>query len=104
MKKFEENGFTATVTKDKVRWEIPISNLIFAFNNSPENPSEDGEQYITVKRGKRQEFAEFVAKTMFNECDQETGASYIEQAIDGVFREIFEDYKDFAKYPEYEED
>lgn len=23
MKKFEENGFTATVTKDVVRWEIP---------------------------------------------------------------------------------
>ena len=42
MKKFEENGFTATVTDKVVRWEIPISNLINAFNNSPENYSEDG--------------------------------------------------------------
>ena len=74
MKKFEENGFTATVTKDVVRWEIPISSLIVAFNNSPENYSEDGEHYITVKRGKRQEFAEYVAQQLMLECDSETGA------------------------------
>ena len=45
-----------------MRWEIPISSIIEAFNNSLENYSDDGEHYITVKRGKRQEFVEYVAQ------------------------------------------
>ncbi len=103
MKKFKENGFTSTVTKDVVRWEIPISNLINAFNNSPENYSEDGEHYITVKRDKRQEFAEYVAQQLMLECDSETGASHIEQAIDNVFLGVFEGNEEFAHYPEYDD-
>lgn len=103
MKKFEENGFTATVTDKVVRWEIPISTLIEAFNNSPENYSDDGEHYITVKRGKRQEFAEYVAQQLMLECDSETGASHIENAIDNVFLNVFEGDEDFAHYPEYDD-
>lgn len=103
MKKFEENGFTATVTKDVVRWEIPISSLVVAFNNNPENYSEDGEHYITVKRGKRQEFAEYVAQQLMLECDSETGASHIEQAIDNVFLGVFEGDEEFANYPGYDD-
>lgn len=85
MKKFEGNGFTATVTEDNIRWELPISNLINAFRYSPENYDE-----FTVKRGKRKEFAEFVAQKMFDEADQDTGASYIEEALDKVFSEMFQ--------------
>lgn len=103
MKKFEENGFTATVTKDVVRWEIPIKSLVEAFNNSPENYSEDGEHYITIKRGKKQEFAEYVAQQLMLECDSETGASHIEQAIDNVFLNVFEGDEEFAHYPMYDE-
>lgn len=103
MNKFEENGFTAIVTDKVVRWEIPIANLINAFELSPENPSEDGENFVSIKRGKKKEFAEFVAKNLMDECDQETGASYIEKALDDCFRErIFEEYQEFAKYPEDE--
>lgn len=103
MKKFEYNGFTATVTKDVVRWEIPISNLINAFNNSPSNYSEDGENYITVKKGKRQEFAEYVAQQLIEQVDSETGASHIEQAIDNVFEDVFSGDEEFAKYPGYDD-
>ena len=99
MKKYKYNGFTATVTDKVVQWEIPINNLVRAFNLSPENPTADGEHYVKIKRGKKQEFAEYVAQMMFDECDQETGASHIEQAIDDVFKTIYEDEKDFAKYP-----
>lgn len=102
MKKFEENGFTATVTDKVVRWEIPISNLINDFNNSPENYSEDGENYIKVKKGKRQEFAEYVAQQLMEQCDTETGMSHIEQAIENVFLNVFEGDEDFAKYPGYD--
>lgn len=103
MKKFEENGFIATVTDKVVRWEVPISVLVASFNNSPENYSEDGEHYITVKRGKRQEFAEYVAQQLMLECDSETGVSHIEQAIDNVFLGVFEGDEEFAHYPEYDE-
>lgn len=103
MKKIEENGFTAIVTNKVVRWEIPISVLVEAFNNSPENYSEDGEHYITVKRGKRQEFAEYVAQQLMLECDSESGVSHIEQAIDNVFLNVFEGDEDFAHYPEYDD-
>lgn len=103
MKKIEENDFTATVTNKVVRWEVPISVLVEAFNNSPENYSEDGEHYITVKRGKRQEFAEYVARQLMLECDSESGVTHIEQAIDNVFLNVFEGEEDFAHYPEYDD-
>lgn len=105
MKKFEENGFTATVTNKTVRWEIPIKNLINALELSPDNPSEDGENFVTIRRGKGKEFAEFIAKALMDEYDQNTGESYIEKALDECFREkIFEDSREFAKYPEDEEE
>lgn len=103
MKKFENNGFTATVTKDVVRWEIPIRNLIHAFNYSPNNYSEDGENFISVKRGKRQEFAEYVAQQLIMQCDGETGASHMEQAIENVFEEVFSGDEEFAKYPGFDD-
>ena len=103
MKKFEENGFTATVTDKVVRWEVSISALVEAFNSSPENYSNDGEHYITVKRGKRQEFAEYVAQQLMLESDSETGASHIENAIDNVFLNVFEGDEEFAYYPMYED-
>lgn len=104
MKKFKNFDYIATVTDKVVRWEIPIANLIDAFENSPENPSEDGENFVSIRRGKKKEFAEFIAKALMYECDQNTGESYIEKALSECFREhIFEDYKEFAKYPEDEE-
>jgi hypothetical protein len=100
MKKFEENGCTATVTNNTVRWEYPIANLVNAFNYDPENPSYNGEDFVSVKRGKREEFAEYVAKNMIQPYDQETGQSPIEDALQKVFIEVFEGYENFAKYPE----
>jgi hypothetical protein len=103
MIKINENGFIATVTQDKVKNEIPISNLVFTFNNSPNNYSPDGENFIKVKRGKRQEFAKFVAEQLLVSEDPDTGASFLEQAIDNVFEQVFEGDEEFAKYPGYED-
>jgi hypothetical protein len=103
MKKFENNGFTATVTKDKVKWEIPISNLINAFYYSPMNTYED-DNGTRIKRGKKQEFAEYVAKMMFKEVDQETGASYIEDTLDKIFEEAYEDDCEFIQYTDEEDE
>jgi hypothetical protein len=104
VKKIEYNGFTATVTNGKVKWEIPISNLINAFYYCPMNIYEDEEDGIKIKRGKRQEFAEYVARKMLDEANQDTGASYIEEALDKVFEEAYESGCDFIKYPDEEYD
>lgn len=99
MRKYKNNGFTATVTDKVVRWEIPIRNLVYEFETNPENPSYDGEHCVKIKKGKRKKFARYIAKEMIEECDQKTGASYIEQAMDNVFATIYEDNMDFANYP-----
>ena len=57
---------------------------------------------IKVKKGKRQEFAEYVAQQLMEQCDTETGMSHIEQAIENVFLNVFEGDEDFAKYPGYD--
>jgi|GEM_PF-1634174 hypothetical protein len=104
MKKFEDNGFTTIVTSDKIKIEIPIANLICAFENSPDNMCENGEP-MTVKRGKRQDFAEFIAGNLLSEKDSETGETYISGAFDGVFTLLFEGYAigdDFVNYPDVE--
>ena len=93
MKKFENIGFTSTVTRTKLTIEIPIKNLVFAFENSPENYEE-----AKVKRGKRGKFAEFCAKYILEECDQEDGSTYMHKAFDQMFDLIHEGYIDSDEF------
>lgn len=88
MKKFEDMGFTSIVTNDKLKIEIPIKNLVIAFQACPNNYDED-----TIKRGKRQAFAEWVAEMVVSECDQEDGASFLHKMFDAVFDQYFEGYE-----------
>lgn len=101
MKKFENLGFTTKLTNDKLTIEIPIRNLVTAFEFCPNNYDES-----KVKRGKRQMFAEFVAKQIIEEClDSETGESPMSRAFDSVFDLLFEGYEDgeeFIKFGEEE--
>lgn len=99
MKKFEDNGFTSIITNDKLKIEIPIANLVNAFNYNPNNYD------CKIKRGKRKEFAEFLAKHIFDESDQETGANYIQEAFDKVFEMAMEDFdNDFIKFEDEDYD
>lgn len=88
MNKYKHAGFTSFISGNKLVVEIPISNLVCAYNYSPNS---DGS---TVKRGKRKEFAEFVAQYVIEECDQETGDSPITGAFDKVFDLLLEGYED----------
>ncbi len=98
MEKFNGNGFIGVVTNDKVKLEISIANLVNAFNCCPDNF--DGSK---VRRGMRQEFARHLVERLFDETDQDTGASYIEEAFDKVFYEMMEDDLDFIKHPDDED-
>jgi hypothetical protein len=102
MKKFENLGFTTKLTNQKLTIEIPIKNLVTAFELSPNNYDES-----KVKRGKRQMFAEFVAKQILEECDSETGDTHISRAFDSVFDLLIEGYEDgreFIKFGDEEEE
>jgi len=99
MKKFENLGFTSKLTSKKLIIEIPIKNLVAAFEFCPDNYDES-----KVKRGKRQLFAEFVAKQILNECDSETGDTPISRAFDSVFELLFEGYEDGAEFIKFGEE
>lgn len=96
MKKFENLGFTTTVTNDKLKIEISISGLIAGFNDSPNNFEE-----IKVKRGKRKEFAEYIAQKIIDEADAETGESYLMQMFENAFDNIFEGYDTLDEILDY---
>lgn len=103
MKKFSSLGITAIVTGDKLKIEIPIAGLVSGFNRSPENTMPE----ITVRRGKRKEFAEFVAQKLINGEDQESGNTPVMEMFDKAFEDVFEgnDYNDdIFKYPDDEEE
>lgn len=107
MEKFNGAGFISTVTQDKLKLEIPIANLVCAFEGDPNNTGDDYGNPFTIKRGKRQEFAKWVAKWILEEADCEDGTAHIHKAFDSVFELLYEGYEDgeeFLKCPEGEED
>lgn len=102
MKKFENLGFTSKVTSNKVIIEIPIRNLVMAFKTYPNNYDES-----EVKREKQQMFAEFIAKQILEEYDQEDGSTHITKAFDSVFDLLIEGYEDgreFIKFGDEDEE
>jgi len=95
MEKYESLGFTAIVTNNKLKVEIPINNLIDGFRDSPNNHDE-----VKVKRGYRREFVTYVAKSLIDQGNSESGDSFIMEALELVFEELFEGAEDFITYPE----
>lgn len=93
MEKFEALGFTATVTNNKLKIEIPIKNLVEGFKDSPNNFNE-----LKVKRGHRHDFAKYVAERLVDGSNADTGESPIMEAIERTFEELFEGDEEFIKY------
>jgi len=105
MEKLEDKatGFITKITNDKLILEMPISNLIRGFNNSPDNY--DGSNALAkIKRGMRNEFINYLAENLFDESDQDTGENYIEKMLDQLFVRALEDGEDFLQYTENEEE
>lgn len=101
MFKYTNLGITTIVTGDKLKIEIPIRGLVSGFNQSPNNC-----EGFKVKRGKRQEFANFIAEKIIDEADCETGESLVMDLFEKAFEDIFEGndlVDDIVKYPEDED-
>lgn len=101
MKRYQENSlFNVTVSKTALKISISIKDLEFLLRESPNNWGE--EEPVRVKRGKRAEFADFVARFITGETDSETGEPPLLQMFEEAFVEIFEGDEGFCKYPDEE--
>lgn len=107
MKEFNDQLMKFKITKDKLKMEISLKDLVFLFENSPNNFDSMGEEPIKIKRGKRQDFAEFIAKTLMDYSRYDENDTRWGRAFEETFSEIFDGYEgaeDFCKYTDYDEE
>lgn len=85
MYKNEEQLMEISVDNKKLHMEISIKDLKYLFETDSENFDES-----KVKRGKQKEFAEWDAKMLLEESDQETGEPYWANPFRGIFESAME--------------
>lgn len=104
-KKFNEQLMKFEITKEKLKMEISLKDLAWLFENSPNNYGSDGEGIAKVKRGKRQEFAEFIVNGLLDDVDSESNNTVWIEPFENIFMQIFEGAEDdFIKYPDEEDE
>jgi len=106
MKKFDQQVMKFSITKDKLKMEMSLKDLVWLFHNSPNNMSDDGEGIgVKVRRGKRQEFAEFIVNFLMDESRNDENNVNWGEPFENAFQEIFEGAEDeFCKYIGYEDE
>jgi len=102
MKEYNDQVMKFKITKDKLKMEISLKDLEWLFHNSPNNLDYNGEDIgVKVKRGKRQEFAEFVVNYLLDIHPDHEDNTRWGQPLEEIFMEIFEGAEDsFCKYVE----
>jgi hypothetical protein len=106
-KKFTDQLMKFEITKDKLKMEISLKDLVFLFENSPNNFQEYDTEPVKIKRGKKQEFAEFVVKMLMEYSRDDENDTRWGRPFEEVFSEIFDGYEEgeeFCKYSIDEED
>lgn len=96
MKKYENQLMKFNITKDKLKMEIKLKDLEWLFKYSPSNY-----EGAKVKRGKRQEFAEFIVERLLDDSGQDSNNTIWGEPFERIFEEILEGYEDeIIKYPD----
>lgn len=104
-KKFEEHLMKFNITKDKLKMEIKLKDLEWLFENSPSNFGFEGEGIARVKRGKRQEFAEFIVRRLLDDSSEDSNNVVWGEPFEKIFEEILEGAEDeIIKYPDMDEE
>jgi len=105
VKEFNDFLLKFKITNDKLKMEISLKDLVWLFHNSPENIADDGDSpFAKVRRGKRQEFAEYFVKTLMEDAPYERDCFRWGEPFEDAFREITESGVDFLKYYDATED
>lgn len=90
-------GFKVSVEDGKLVLEIAVDNLVSGFNGDPNKFEE-----CNINEDKKQQFAEYVANSLIEPSDSETGNSLIMEALDRVFEEAMENGEEFINFEEDE--
>lgn len=100
MKEYNEQIMKFKITKNKLKMEIKLSDLAWLLKNSPSNVSDDGEgEYCHVRKGKNQEFAEYIVKALMEDSQNERDCVKWGEPFEDIFEEIMESCEDeFIKY------
>lgn len=93
------------ITKDKLKMEMSLKDLAWLFENSPSNFGFEGDGVAKVKRGKRQEFAEFMVNRLRDDLSEDSNNTVWGDPFERIFEEILEGAEDeFIKYPNEDEE
>lgn len=99
MKEFNDQLMKFKITDDKLKMEISLKDLVWLFHSSPENIADDGESsFAKIKRGKRQEFAEYFVKILMKDAPYERNCFRRGGPFEDAFKEITVSGVDFCKY------
>ncbi|NFG24865.1 hypothetical protein FDF11_14285 [Clostridium botulinum] len=103
-KKFEDQLMKFEITNTKLKMEISSKDLAWLFENSPSNFGFEGDGVAKVKKGKRQEFAEFIVNRFRDDVDSDSNNTVWGESFEKVFEEILEGAEDeIVKYPNEED-
>lgn len=104
-KKYTDQVMKFEITKDKLKMEISLKDLAWLLENSPNNCVDGDGGVIKVKRGKRQEFAEYIVKMLMDVGDSDSDNTRWGEPFENIFLEIFEGAEDeFIKYPNMDDE
>ena len=99
MKEYNEQLMKFKITNDKLKMEIKLSDLVWLFQNSPENVADDGEhEFCRIRRGMNQKFAEKFVELLMDESPHNGNDMRWGHAFEDVFEEIRESAADLLKY------
>jgi len=92
-------GIGIKTTKEKLIIEVPITGMICAFHNDPNNTWEE-KPIAKLRKGARQDFVNWIAEYITDESDADTGDSYLMEMFGHLFSRLVEDGEDFLEYTE----
>ena len=87
--------------------EISLKDLVWLFENAPDNMAECGDDIYAakVKRGKRQEFAEYIVQKLLNDAPYEQDDFVWSMPFSHAFSELLESYEpEIVKYHNCKDD
>lgn len=105
MKEFNDFLMKFSIGDNKLRMEISLDDLVFLFENCPNNMDNYGNYPgYKIKPDMKQEFAEYMVRMLLDDAPNERDTIRIGEPFDDIFEGIMEGYEDFCTYPDDEVD